>query len=153
MAVRSRQGHRGFISWDGLGAALSIGCAIHCASIPLLFGLWPGAVLALRSVGHEHHRIVHWLLWSHQMEGIVVGILLLFAATVLLLGLRRHHRVAPLWLAGCSAAVLLYGTFGGAPSLLAHVGMQVLGGIGIGMAHILNLRALRSVACCAAHPV
>lgn len=149
--MRSQQQHRGFISWDGLGAALSMGCAIHCASIPLLLGLWPGVGVALRSVGHEHHHAVHWLLWSHQVEGVVVGVLLLFAATVLFVGFRRHHHAAPLWLAALSGAVLLYGTFGGATSMFAHVGMQVLGGIGIGIAHILNLRALRPVACCEAH--
>jgi hypothetical protein len=128
-----------------------MGCAIHCASIPLLFGLWPGAAVALRSVGHEHHHAVHWLLWSHHVEGMIVGVLLLFAATVLLVGFRRHHQAAPLWLAASSGALLLYGTFGGTTSMLAHAGIQVLGGIGVGMAHILNLRALRSLACCEAH--
>jgi hypothetical protein len=150
--VESSQGHRGFVSWDGLGAALSLGCAVHCASLPLLFGLWPGIGLVLDAHGHDHGH-VHagdWLFFSHQAEGLIVGVLLAFASIVLAMGWLRHRQSGPALLALPAALLLLVAAFGPGTAPAIHVGMQVLGGIGIGLAHVLNLRALRPQACCPA---
>jgi hypothetical protein len=151
--VESSQGHRGFVSWDGLGAALSLGCAVHCASLPLLFGLWPGVGLLLDSHAHEHGHVHagEWLFFSHQAEGLIVSVLLAFASIVLAKGWLRHRTLGPSLLALTSGALLLMAAFGPATPPMVHVAMQVLGGIGIGFAHVLNLRALRPLACCDAH--
>ncbi len=149
--VESSQGHRGFVSWDGLGAALSLGCAVHCASLPLLFGLWPGVGLVLDAHAHGHVHGSDWLLFSHQAEGLIVSILLAFASIVLAKGWLRHRQAGPSVLALAAASLLLFAAFGPPTPPLVHVAMQVLGGIGIGLAHVLNLRALRPLACCDAH--
>ena len=136
--------HRGSVSWDGLGAGVSIACAIHCAALPLVFGLLPGVQLALRSVDSQWQGLAQWLLWSHEAERVVVSSVILFATIVLLRGFRSHGQRAPLVVAGIAGSLMATGAFGHWLSEdLTHVVLQVIGGLGMATAHVMNLRRLR----------
>lgn len=137
--------HRRFISWDGLGASLSTACAIHCAALPLVFGLLPSVQMALRSADHEWHGLAQWLLWTHDVERIVVTLVVSFAALVLVAGYLRHRRRGALIVALAAAVSMIAGAFGHWSSdNLIHIAMQVAGGLGIAAAHLLNLRSLHA---------
>jgi hypothetical protein len=136
--------HRGSVSLDGLGAGVSLACALHCAAVPLLFGLLPSVQLALRSWGTEWQGLAAWLLWTHDAERIFVTFIVLFAASVLVRGFLLHRHRSPLMMAAVAASAMLAGAFGHWHSDdLFHVVLQVSGGLGIAAAHILNLRSLR----------
>lgn len=142
--MRHPHSHRGSVNWDGLGAGVSIACAVHCAALPLVFGLLPGMQLALRSVDAEWQGLAQWLLWSHEAERLVVSTVILFAAVVLARGYLSHRVRLPLLLAAVAAGLMAVGAFGHWHSDdLTHVVLQVAGGLGIASAHILNLRSLR----------
>ena len=138
--------HRGSVSLDGLGAGVSLACAVHCAAVPLIFGLIPSLQLALRSWDHEWQTLAQWLLWTHEIERVFVSIVVLFASTVLIRGFLRHRQRAPLVVAAFAALGMISGAFGHWHNDdLLHVLLQVSGGLGIAAAHILNLRSLRRV--------
>ncbi len=144
--------HRGSVNWDGLGAGVSIACAIHCAALPLVFGLLPGVQLALRSVDSQWQGLAQWLLWSHDAERVVVSTVILFATVVLLRGFRLHARRAPLVLAAVAGILMATGAFGHWTSdNLTHVVLQVIGGLGMATAHVMNLRRLHGAGAGAAH--
>lgn len=135
--------HRVPLSLDGLGAGVSLACAVHCAAVPLIFGLVPSLQLALRSWDSEWHGLAQWLLWTHDAERVFVSIVVLFASTVLVRGFLRHRSRKPLIVAAFAALSMLGGAFGHWHSDdLLHVLLQVCGGLGIATAHILNLRSL-----------
>lgn len=145
--MRHPHTHRGSVNWDGLGAGVSIACAVHCAALPLVFGLLPGVQLALRSWDSQWHGLAQWLLWSHEAERLVVSAVIVFAAVVLLRGYQRHRQRLPLSVAAVATALMAAGAFGHWHSEdLAHVMLQVVGGLGVASAHILNLRSLRGTA-------
>jgi len=138
--------HRGSITWDGLGAGVSLACALHCAALPLVFGLLPGLQLALLSWDHQWQGLAQWLLWSHEAEGFVVGTVLVFAGIVLSRGFMKHRDRWPIAIAGSAGTLMAAGAFGHWHDQdLLHVSLQVAGGLGVASAHILNLRALRKV--------
>lgn len=138
--------HRGFVSWDGLGASVSFVCALHCAALPLVFGLLPGVQMALQSVNHEWHGLAQFLLWTHDIERLVVGVVLVYASLVLGIGFRRHGQRKVLAVGAAAAALMAAGAFGHWHGEdLFHVALQVLGGVGIATAHVLNLRALHRI--------
>lgn len=150
MVMRYPHSHRGSVNWDGLGAGVSIACAVHCAALPLVFGLLPGVQLALRSWDSEWHGLAQWLLWSHEAERLVVSTVIIFATVVLWRGFQRHRERLPLVVASVSAMSMALGAFGHWHSDdLAHVALQVVGGLGVASAHILNLRGLRRTGGCA----
>lgn len=135
--------HRGSVSWDGLGAGVSIACAIHCAALPLVFGLLPGVQLALSSMDGPWQGLAQWLLWSHEAERVVVASVILFATIVLLRGFQQHRQRTPLVVAVIAGSVMATGAFGHWSSEnLTHVILQVVGGLGMASAHVLNLRRL-----------
>lgn len=135
--------HRGAVYWDGLGAGVSLACAVHCAALPLVFSLLPSLQLALTSWDPQWQGLAQWLLWTHEAERLVVTTVLLFAAIVLVRGFLAHRSRAPLMVAAVAAAMMGSGAFGHWHSDdLWHVGLQVLGGLGIATAHVLNWRAL-----------
>lgn len=141
---------RGSVLWDGLGACVSLACAVHCALLPLAFAFLPGLHLALRSIQHEWHGLAMWLLWSHQIEQAVASVVVLFASIVLGLAWLRHRQWLPLKVAGAAAVLLLTGAFGHwHDGSNLHVALQVSGGLGIALAHVLNLRAERRSRCAA----
>ena len=136
-------GRRGAISWDGLGASASLACALHCAALPLIFGLLPGVQLALASAAPEWTGLTGLLLWSHEAERYVVTAVILFAALVLGFAYKRHRSWTPLMVAGIAAVLMILGAFGQWHAAeRSHVLFQVGGGLGIALAHLLNLRAL-----------
>ena len=94
--MRHPHSHHGSVNWDGLGAGVSIACAIHCATLPLVFGLLPGLQLALRSWDSEWHGLAQWLLWSHEAERMVVSTVIVFATIVLVRGFLQHRERLPL---------------------------------------------------------
>lgn len=139
----SRLRSQGWVSWDGLGATLSVGCAVHCALLPLAFALMPNLNLALRSFQHEWHGLAQWLLWTHEVEVAFISTVLAFAAIVLASAWRRHRSLKPaawflvavlFFAAGMLAEVLQSGW--------VHVLVQVLGGLALALAHVVNLRVL-----------
>jgi hypothetical protein len=142
--MRHPHAHQGSVNWDGLGAGVSIACAIHCAALPLVFGLLPGVQLALRSWDSQWHGLAQWLLWSHEAERLVVSSVIVFAAVVLIRGFLSHRERFPLLLATIAGAFMASGAFGHWHSEdLLHVSLQVIGGLGMAAAHIFNLRSLR----------
>ena len=135
--------HRGAVYWDGLGASVSLACAVHCAALPLVFSLLPSLQLALTSWDPQWQGLAQWLLWTHEAERLVVSTVLLFAAVVLTRGFLAHRSRWPLMVAACAAAMMALGAFGHWHSDdLWHVGLQVMGGLGIAAAHVLNWRSL-----------
>lgn len=135
--------HRGAVYWDGLGASVSLACAVHCAALPLAFSLLPSLQLALTSWDPQWHGLAQWLLWTHEVERLVVSTVLLFAAVVLTRGFLAHRSRMPLAVAAAAAVMMGFGAFGHWHSNdLWHVGLQVLGGLGIAAAHVLNWRSL-----------
>lgn len=141
--MRIHPKHRGSVNWDGLGAGVSIACAVHCALLPLLFGLLPGLQLALMSWDPQWQGLAQWLLWSHEAERLVVSVVLVFAAIVLARGYGVHRSRLPLALAGVAGVAMAVGAFGHWHSQdLLHVLLQVGGGLGIAAAHVQNWRLL-----------
>lgn len=141
--MRHRHAHRGSVNWDGLGAGVSIACAVHCAALPLVFGLLPGVQLALRSWDSQWHGLAQWLLWSHEAERLVVATVIVFATIVLMRGFLRHRQRLPLMVALVAGSLMGIGAFGHWHSEdLLHVSLQVIGGLGMAAAHILNFRRL-----------
>lgn len=144
--------HRGSVSWDGLGAGVSIACALHCAALPLVFGLMPGVQLALRSMDGQWQGLAQWLLWSHEAERVVVSSVILFASIVLVRGFQLHRQRAPLLVAVFAGILMATGAFGHWSSdNLTHVFLQVVGGLGMASAHVMNLRRLHGAADSASH--
>ena len=138
--------HRG-VNWDGVGASASLACALHCAALPLVFGLLPGIQAALGSAAPQWTGLTSLLLWGHEAERSVVSVVLLFAAVVLGLGLQRHRQRRPLVVAACASVLMIIGAFGHWDvAERSHVLFQVGGGLGIAFAHLLNLRALHRCA-------
>lgn len=144
--MSQRHPHRGFVSWDGLGASISAACAVHCAVLPLIFGLLPGVQVALQSVNPNWQGIATFLLWTHEIERVVVSFVVGFATIVLIAGYLRHRVRSPLLVAGLASVAMIAGAFGHWHSHpWIHVALQVLGGLGIAIAHVLNLRQLHAV--------
>ncbi len=141
MAIFHR--HRGAISLDTLGAGASLACAIHCAALPLMFGLLPGVQLALSALAPDWQGLASILLWSHEAERLVVSTVIVFAALVLGFGYFRHRSRAPLSVAVGASILMVIGAFGHwTVHDTTHVWFQVGGGLGIALAHLLNMRAL-----------
>ncbi|GMU45140.1 MAG: MerC domain-containing protein [Xanthomonadales bacterium] len=141
--MRIHSKHHGSVNWDGLGAGVSLACALHCALLPLIFSLLPGLQLILMSVEPQWQGLVWWLLWNHEAERLVVGAVLLFAAVVLGRGYLSHRSRLPLVLAMMAGGAMALGAFGHWHSRdLAHVLLQVVGGLGVAAAHVQNWRLL-----------
>ena len=65
-------------TWDMVGIVLSVFCAIHCISVPLLIGILP-------LVGLE-------IVANHEFEWIMMSAIFLVAALTYWQGYRRHGR-------------------------------------------------------------
>lgn len=143
--VRGSVRQQGTVVMDSVGAVASTACAVHCAALPLLMAFVPSMQLALRSVGHEWHGLLRWLLWSHEMEAAFALSVIAFASVVLGLSYWQHRRPLPLMVAAGAALMLLVGAFGHwHVNSVLHVLLQVTGGCGIAAAHLLNMRVQRS---------
>jgi MerC mercury resistance protein len=124
---------------DRLGAVASFLCALHCAALPFVFALLPALGLGF--------------LADHGFErGFIICASLLALAT-LIYGYRRHHArrafffllpgLSLLWIGG-----FVFDLHGGVGW---HSLMVALGGSGVALAHLTNLRLVHGHehgACC-----
>jgi hypothetical protein len=122
---------------DRVGATASFLCALHCAALPFVFALLPALGLGF--------------LANHSFERWFIAFATLLALTMLIRGYRRHRApnalglllpsLVLLWLGGY---VFDFEGFGGWHALLV-----ALGGSGVALAHIVNLRLAHAHdACC-----
>lgn len=127
---------------DRLGMAIAGACAVHCLLAPLLFASVPALALALRSFDSPWRGTAIGLLRLQALEALVVTGTVLFAATCLALGWRRHRHPAPLaWLAvslPCFAVGLLRPM-----SAVDHGLVLACGGVAVLLAHAGNRRLLQ----------
>ncbi|MDQ8202100.1 MerC domain-containing protein [Pelagicoccus sp. SDUM812003] len=70
-------------TWDLLGISLSVLCAIHCLSVPLLIGILP--LIGLDFVA------------DHEFEWVMMGIIFLVATWGYWRGYLRHRRKQIFW--------------------------------------------------------
>jgi len=136
--------HRAF---DLAGAALSLGCALHCITLPLLLAFLPSAMLALRSFQHPAHGAMTLLLTLSRWEWLFALAASLFALASASAGARRHQdRVVLVY---ASAGALLLVASSSLPllreALLWHGVLAALGGTLLASAHLRNRAKLRSV--------
>jgi phosphoglycerol transferase MdoB-like AlkP superfamily enzyme len=115
------------LNWDALGMGVSLGCAIHCAILPLAMATLP--ILGV--------NIIHNTGFEYGMIGLafVIGIRALWH------GYRRHHRrVIPVLLFTIGMILLIAKQIwhGAEGILLAFAVLFILG------AHGMNYRFIRS---------
>ena len=113
---------------DRFGAAGSLLCAIHCALLPALLALAPSLGLSF------------WL--SDGLEQTVVVFVTFLGLFSLLWGYRRHRAVHALALLVPGLALLWAGLLHEElhHSQLPHAVVMTLGGVLVGLAHVVNLR-------------
>jgi len=113
---------------DRLGASGSLLCAVHCAVLPVLLALAPSLGLSF------------WL--SDGVELGVVVFVTLLGLFSLVVGYRRHGALRALALLVPGLCLLWLGLLYGPlhHSRLPHAVVMTLGGILVGLAHLLNLR-------------
>lgn len=113
---------------DRLGAFGAFLCAAHCALIPLALALLPAAGLGV-------------LAW-HGFEIAFAGVATVLAVTSLYLGY-RSHRAYHAWLLVAPGLALVWVATLYPPlhdAAIAHAAMMTVGGVLIGLAHLVNLR-------------
>lgn len=91
-----------------LGRWLALGCAVHCAVMPLILALVPAAAAALGVTA--------------GLERALVGSSLMIAAVGLARGYRRHRRAGALLLFGAAAALAVLGQIWHGPHLVSGTG-------------------------------
>ncbi|HYQ21923.1 MerC domain-containing protein [Stenotrophomonas sp.] len=130
---------------DLAGAWLSLACAAHCITLPLLLAFVPAAMMALRSFQHPAHGAMTALLVMSRWEWVFALVASTVAMASTASGGRRHHNGWPLWLAACGATALLASSLYMPlkESLGWHGVATACGGVLLATAHILNRRALR----------
>ena len=112
---------------DRFGAAASFLCAVHCALLPLLFGVLPALGLAFLS--------------DHRIERAFVAFAIVLATTSLLFGLRRHGSWRAFWFLIPGIGLLIAGMFVGADHAdTLHAVLVSIGGTLVALSHLVNLR-------------
>ncbi|MEO8010690.1 MAG: MerC domain-containing protein, partial [Dokdonella sp.] len=112
---------------DRFGALASFLCALHCALLPIVFGVLPAL-----GVG---------LLANHSFERVFVAFAVILAVTSLLFGLRRHGSYRAFWLLVPGIALLLGGMLVGDDHTdVTHAVLVSIGGTLVALSHIVNLR-------------
>jgi len=124
---------------DRVGATASFLCALHCAALPFVFALLPAVGLGF--------------LADHTFERWFIAFATVLATTMLIRGYLRHRvpfalalllpSLVLLWLGGY---VYDFESAGG-----WHAALVALGGSGVALAHIVNLRLAHAHAhdsCC-----
>jgi hypothetical protein len=122
---------------DRVGATASFLCALHCAALPFVFALLPALGLGF--------------LANHGFERWFIAFATTLAVTMLGRGFLRHRvpyalvlllpSLVLLWLGGY---VYDFESSGG-----LHAALVALGGSGVALAHIINLRLAHAHdACC-----
>ncbi len=112
---------------DRFGAFASFICAVHCALLPIVFGVLPALGLAF--------------LADHAIERAFVAFAIAMATTSLLFGLRRHGSYRAFGLLVPGIVLLLTGLFVGADHAdVRHAVLVSIGGTLVALSHLANLR-------------
>ncbi|MBK0055837.1 MerC domain-containing protein [Stenotrophomonas sp. S39] len=129
---------------DLAGAWISLACAAHCVTLPLLLAFVPAAMMALRSFQHPAHGAMTALLVMSRWEWVFALVASSVAAASTASGWRRHGQAGPLRLAACGAFALLSSSLylPLKESLVWHGVASACGGVLLAAAHIRNRRAL-----------
>lgn len=112
---------------DRVGALASFLCAVHCALLPVVFGVLPALGLAF--------------LADHAIERAFVGFAIVLASTSLLFGLRKHGSYRAFWFLIPGIVLLIIGMLVGADhSDVRHAVLVSIGGTLVALSHVVNLR-------------
>ncbi len=112
---------------DRFGALASFLCAVHCALLPVVFGVLPALELAFLS--------------DHRIERTFVAFAVALATTSLLFGLRRHGSWRAFWVLIPGIALLVAGLLvGDSHANPLHAVLVSSGGVLVALAHLVNLR-------------
>jgi hypothetical protein len=112
---------------DRFGALASLLCAIHCALLPLLFGVLPAIGLAF--------------LVGHTFERVFVAFAILLASISLVHGLRTHGSYQAFLFLVPGIVLLVIGLLtGSAHGSYWHAGLVSVGGTLVAVSHVINQR-------------
>ncbi|MGB0135287.1 MerC domain-containing protein [Dokdonella sp.] len=112
---------------DRFGAFASMLCAIHCALLPVVFGVLPALGLGF--------------LANHVYEQIFVGFAILLASISLWFGLRKHGSYLAFWFLVPGIVLLVYGMLIGSDHANSgHAVVVSIGGTLVAISHLANLR-------------
>jgi hypothetical protein len=122
---------------DRVGATASFLCAVHCAALPFVFALLPALGLGF--------------LANHGFERWFIAFATTLALTMLTRGYLRHRVANALGLLLPSLVLLWLGgyVFDFESSGAWHAALVAIGGSGVALAHLVNLRLMHAHdACC-----
>lgn len=112
---------------DRVGASASFLCAVHCALLPVVFGLLP-------ALGLE-------FLANHAIERAFVSFAIVLASTSLVFGLRKHGSYRAFWFLIPGIILLVTGLLiGDDHADPRHAVMVSIGGALVALSHLVNLR-------------
>lgn len=112
---------------DRFGAVASFVCAVHCALLPIVFGVLPALGLAF--------------LADHRIERAFVVFAIALATTSLLFGLRRHGSWRAFWVLIPGIVLLVAGlVVGESHANTLHAVLVSIGGALVALSHLVNLR-------------
>lgn len=113
---------------DRVGATASFLCALHCAALPFVLTVLPALGLGF--------------LGDHRFERVFIAFASVLALTTLVRGYRRHRMPGALCLLAPGLVLLWTGAwiFDTESSPFLHASLVTLGGCGLALAHIVNLR-------------
>lgn len=112
---------------DRVGALASMLCAIHCALLPLIFGILPALGLGF--------------LAGHAFEQVFVSFAIVLASISLLFGLRRHGRYRAFLFLMPGILLLVVGVLVGSDHANPwHAAVVSIGGTMIAVSHLINMR-------------
>ena len=110
--------------WDKLGISLSVLCAIHCLTFPILFSLLP--------LWHGHHAAEEW---------IHVVFLILIIPTIYLVMKGHHIRLVTFLLIGGFSVLVLGLILGFMHFEILETVVTVIGSVLLISGHFLNYRS------------
>src|SRR5262249_35569414 len=112
---------------DRLGATASFLCAVHCAALPLVLAALPALGLSF--------------LANHEFERAFIAFASVLAATMLILGIRRHKQFRAMWFLVPGLVLLAAGVIVDADGArIMHAVLVSCGGTLVALSHLTNLR-------------
>jgi hypothetical protein len=112
---------------DRFGATASFLCAVHCALLPLVISVLPALGLGFVA--------------DHRYEQAFIAFASLLALTTLVVGFRRHQRLAAFWFLAPGICLLLAGiVVDFDQTSVLHAALVAAGGTLVMFAHLTNLR-------------
>lgn len=116
---------------DRFGSAASLGCAIHCACMPLVLAILPAIGVSFFA--------------SEPMEWMLFGVSASLGCISMALGYRKHGNKSTVFVMLCGLILLLEGRLLHETLHLFGVMLLVVGGCTIAMAHLMNHHRCRCV--------